>query len=88
MSFGTRFKQLVMVTGLLTILAVTALVGIVVYLWWDTRGEPDDYEVETDFETEIDTEPDLETETTDEDIETGETETDDASESGSDAVAS
>lgn len=88
MSLGTRFKQLVMVTGVLTLLAVTALVGIVVYLWWDTRGEPADYEVDTDYETEIDSEPDLETDTTDEEIDTGETETDDAAESSSDAAAS
>lgn len=88
MSLGTRLKQLVMVTGLLTLLAVTALVGIVVYLWWDTRGESADYEVDTDFETDIDTQPDLETDPSDEELDTSESETDDTSESGSDAVAS
>ncbi len=88
MSLGTRLKQLVMVTGALTLLAVTALVGIVVYLWLDTRSDQADYEVDTDFETDIDTEPDLETDSTDEEIDTNETETDETSEAGSDAVAS
>lgn len=88
MSLGTRLKQLVMVTGALTLLAVTALIGIIVYLWWDTRNESAEYDVDTEFEAEIDTEPDLETDSSDEEMESGETETDGTSESGSDAVAS
>jgi len=37
MSATTRFKQLLMVTGLLTLLAVVAMAGLVAYLWWDSK---------------------------------------------------
>jgi hypothetical protein len=37
MSATTRFKQLLMVTGLLTLFAVAAMAGLIAYLWWDSR---------------------------------------------------
>lgn len=37
MSAKTRLEQLLMVTGLLTLLAVAAVVGLVAYLWWDSK---------------------------------------------------
>jgi hypothetical protein len=36
MSATSRFKQLLMVTGLLTLLAVAAMAGLIAYLWWDS----------------------------------------------------
>ncbi len=33
----SRFKQLLMITGLLTLLAVTAMAGLIAYLWLDSR---------------------------------------------------
>lgn len=36
MSASVRFKQFLMVTGLLTVLAVVAVVGLLVYLWLDS----------------------------------------------------
>jgi len=37
MSATARFKQLLMVTGLLTLLAVAAMASLVAYLWWDSK---------------------------------------------------
>lgn len=37
MSATQRLKQLLMVTGLLTLLGVAAMIGLVAYLWWDSR---------------------------------------------------
>lgn len=37
MGVGTRLKQLVMVTGVLTLLAGVAMLAVAVYLWWDSR---------------------------------------------------
>lgn len=37
MSAKTRVKQLLMVTGLLTLLGVAAMGGLVAYLWWDSK---------------------------------------------------
>lgn len=37
MSATQRLKQLLMITGLLTLLGVAAVVGLVAYLWWDSR---------------------------------------------------
>jgi len=37
MSGTSRFKQLPMVTGLLTLLAAAAMAGLVAYLWWDSK---------------------------------------------------
>jgi len=38
MSVTTRFKQLLMVTGLLTLLGAAAMAGLVAYLWWDSKN--------------------------------------------------
>lgn len=49
MSAGKRIQQVLMATGLLTILAITAVIGVVAYLWWDTRDVPE-YEAAPDDE--------------------------------------
>lgn len=51
MSTVKRVKQLLMVTGLLTIFAVIATAGVAVYLWWDTKGGTDEIDVDTDYST-------------------------------------
>lgn len=48
MSAGKRIKQVLMATGLLTVLAIAALVGVAAYLWWDTRDVP---EYDADYES-------------------------------------
>jgi hypothetical protein len=53
-----RLKQVLMGIGLLTVIGVLAMVGLVAYVWWDTRTEmagiDTDVDVDTDAEFDVD----------------------------------
>ena len=50
-----------MLVGLLTVVGALAMVGVVVYLWWDARSGDEEFETDTDFEPESDVEEDVDT---------------------------
>lgn len=62
MSAAKRTKQALLLVGLLTVVGALAMVGVVAYLWWDARGEAEEFEADPDFEPETDVEADVDTE--------------------------
>ena len=61
MSAAERTKQALMLVGLLTVVGALAMIGVVVYLWWDARGDGEEFEADADFEPETDVEADVDT---------------------------
>lgn len=82
MSTVKRVKQLLMVTGLLTILAVIAMAGVAVYLWWDTRDGVDEVDIDSDYSTATEDDFTVDTGSIDDDGSIDTSETDSADEPG------